>query len=133
MWSRRDQVWETRFTELLGKMQSLVVASLTLTAESASASPEGHGPDTNAPVLQYLAHCFSLVRLECEVPKPPRPANTYGGLPGFVWTGDDAPYSGRLEFSSSSSSSSSSSGGSKNSSKNSIQAILQSDSARTAV
>ena len=89
--------WETRFTELLGKMQSLVVASLTLTAESASASPQGHGPDTNAPVLQYLAHCFSLVRLECEVPKPPRPANTYGGFPGFVWTGDDAPYSGRLD------------------------------------
>lgn len=80
-------------------MQSLVVASLTLTVESASTSTQGDSPDTdtNAPVLQYLAHCFALVRLECEVPKPPAPADTYGGFPGFVWTGDDAPYSGRLD------------------------------------
>lgn len=86
--------WETRFADLLSKMQSLVVASLTLTVESASALPR---PDTNAPLFQYLAHCFSLVRLECEVPKPPRPADMYDGFPGFVWTGDDAPYSGRLD------------------------------------
>ena len=93
--------WETRFSELLSKLQSLVVASLTLTAETVSSPTAGadaaaaSASDANAPVLEYLSHCFSLVRLECEVPKPPGPAD--GGFPGFVWTGDDAPYSGRLD------------------------------------
>ena len=91
--------WETRFSELLSKLQSLVVASLTLTAETASSptadAAAASASDANAPVLEYLSHCFSLVRLECEVPQPPGPAD--GGFPGFVWTGDDAPYSGRLD------------------------------------
>ena len=88
--------WETRFGELLTRLQSLVVASLTLTAESAAAQEgeaEEGGP--HAALLQYLSHCFSLVRLGCEVPAPPTPAD--GDFPGFVLASADAPYSGRLD------------------------------------
>ena len=72
--------WEDTFGPVLQRLQSLVVASMTL--------GEGGSPADDA-IPQYLAYEFSQIRVKAEIPCPPMPES--GDFPGYARCASNPP------------------------------------------